>query len=499
LNYSRPDTYQINVAPDVLVPMRDGFVLTCDLYRPAQSNGTLAPGKFPGLVINYEGYGRTFIPFGNDVRGFAAKGYNLIWCNTRGSQGLGGASPAPHSVGLVTPWQPQEQIDNYDLIEWFAAQSWSTGRIGQIGISYGGISTWLVAGRQQPPSLKAIIPIEGATNMYRQFVYPGGIRTVGDARGGWAQGCGFLTGEPTCSERIPQEWAAHPTYDSFWREQAIDPSKIKAAVLNVEGQQDIFIDEVDAVTPVLNARDDWSLLFGPWVHGAPESQAINPIGTGIYLAWFDRWLQGYRVPRFPKVIAYEMPLAGPGNAQYRAFAAWPPERAKAERLHLKADGTLDRTPTPGHASSNSYAVPGDGTSGQVVYTTEPFRHAAVVAGPVDVTLTAAFTAMDGNIIADLHDVSPDGSDAQMGPAGYLKASHRTSDSNPTPVTPGQSYVLKIRIPSKFWNIAEGHRLRLKITSVDTIVAADAPAGTVTVSTGTHRPSYVDLSFLKAAR
>jgi putative CocE/NonD family hydrolase len=480
------------------VPMRDGFVLTCDLYRPAQANGTPAPGKFPSIVMNYTAYGRTFYAFGNDLRGFAAKGYNAIWCNTRGAQGVGGASPAPQSITPVLPFQAREQMDNYDLIEWLAAQSWSTGRVGQIGSSYGGITTFMVAGRQQPPSLKAIIPIQAPTSNYHHFVYPGGIRTVGDAHGTWSQNCGFYTGEPTCSARITQQWAEHPTFDSYWQEQAIDPAKIKAAVLHVAGMQDIFLRSVEDQTAALNARDDYVLFLGPWEHSLVELNPTAPIPTGVFLAWFDRWLRGDVVPHFPQVIAYQMPVAS-ADARYRPFATWPPQEAKAERLHLRADGSLDEKPTRGHESADSYVVPGNGTSGRLVYTTEPFKRASAVSGPVDVTLSTSFTATDGNIIVDLYDVAPDGSETRMGPAGYLKASHRKSHSQPTPVVPGQAYELAIRIPSKFWNIEEGHRLRLQVTSVDTTAAADAPAGTVTVWTGTRRASYVDLHLLRQAR
>jgi uncharacterized protein len=496
--YARPDTYGIAELRDVLIPMRDGFLLTCDLYRPAQANGTPAPGRFPSIVMNYTAYGRTFYSFGNDLRGFTAKGYNAIWCNTRGSQGVGGASPAPSSIAQVFPFQAREQMDNYDLIEWLAVQPWSTDRVGQIGSSYGGISTFMVAGRQQPPSLKAVIPIQAATSNYHHFTYPGGIRTVGDLRGLWAGNCGFFTGELTCGVRIPQEWAAHPTFDGYWKEQAIDPAKIKAAVLHVAGLQDIFVGSVDEQTAALNSRDDYVLFLGPWEHSLVDSNPTAPVPRGVFLAWFDRWLRSDVVPGFPKVIAYQMPVTAP-DARYRAFSAWPPREAKAERLHLRADGSLDDKPTRGHDSADSYTVPGNGTSGQLVYTTEPLKHGSAVVGAVDVTLNTSFTAVDGNIIVDLYDVAPDGSEARIGPAGYLKASHRTSDSNPTLLVPGQGYELRIRIPSKFWNIAEGHRLRLKVTSVDGIVAADAPAGTVSVWTGTRRASYLDLQMLRQSR
>jgi uncharacterized protein len=447
--------------------------------------------------MNYTGYGRTLYGWGNDLRGFAAKGYNGIWCNTRGAQGYEGTSPAPQSVAQLSPWQPQEQIDNYDLIEWLAAQPWSTGSVGQIGASYGGISTFMVAGRQQPPSLKAIIPIEAATDMYRHFVYPGGIRTVGDARGMWAQGCSLYTGDPTCSARIPQQWAAHPTFDSYWQEQTIDPSNIKAAVLHVAGLQDIFLESVDVQTPALNARDDYVLFLGPWAHTNVDLDPTAPVPAGVYLAWFDRWLRGDVVPHFPKVIAYEMPVVSTSLDQYRALSAWPPKEAKAQRLYLHPNGGLSVGAAAGHVGLDTYSVSGDGSSGTLTYTTEPFKHSEVVTGAVDVTLKVAFSATDGNVIVDLYDNGPDCLPTRIGPAGYLKASHRVSDSSPTPVVPGQAYDLKVKIPSKFWNIKEGHQLLLKVTSADTIVASDAPAGNVTVSTG-KQASYIDLHFTKPA-
>ena len=249
---------------------------------------------------------------------------------------------------------------------------------------------------------------------------------------------------------------------------------------------------------MLNARDDFTLLLGPWEHSLPETNPNNPLPKGVYLAWFDRWLRGDEVPHFPKVIAYEMPEASASSNQYRAFSAWPPKEAKEQRLHLHPGGGLSVGAAAGHESSDSYSVLGDGSSGGLTYTTEPFKQAKVVAGPVDVTLRVAFSAADGNIIVDLYDIGPDCLPTRIGPAGYLKASHRASDSEPAPVVPGQAYDLKVQIPSKFWKIAEGHQLVMKVTSADTIVVSDAPAGTVTVTTG-NRGSYIDLHLTEPAQ
>ncbi|WP_408899745.1 CocE/NonD family hydrolase (plasmid) [Nocardioides sp. R1-1] len=494
LSYTRPDEFGIHVAADVLVPMRDGFNLTCDIYRPATPDGTPAEGKFPSIVMNYTPYGRTFPDWQTDLRPFAAKGYNLIWCNTRGSQGFNGVSPAPESIAPVRPYQEREHLDNYDLIEWFAARPWSTGEVGQVGISYGGTSSMLVAGREQPPSLEAIIPIEGRPSIY-DGRYPGGI--YADT---FAVQCGLVTGEPTCTERLSAEYAAHKTFDAYWAEQAVDPADIDVPTLYVNGFLDINISELDRVYGALGDRDDFAMILGPWVHGAPErggppSYNKNTISTGVYLAWFDRWLGNDRsVPKPPKVIAYEMPASGDSSDQWRGLRAWPPADATPVRFNLLPEGQLARGRN-GHRGADTFVVSPDGSSGSLSYTTEPFKHSEVVTGSVKVTLTTTFSAHDGNVIVDLHDVAEDGSVTDLGPAGYLKASHRSSHSDPESVTPGTPYHLTIRVPSKYWAVQEGHRLRLTVTSKDSVVRENAPAGTVKISTG-GGVSYVDLHLTK---
>jgi putative CocE/NonD family hydrolase len=54
----------------------------------------------------------------------------------------------------------------FNAVEWAAEQSWSSGKVGLLGISYYAGSQWRVAARQ-PKGLTAIIPWEGMSDYYR--------------------------------------------------------------------------------------------------------------------------------------------------------------------------------------------------------------------------------------------------------------------------------------------------------------------------------------------
>src|SRR5690606_40224808 len=58
-------------------------------------------------------------------------GYASVGVNMRGTGCSGGS---------FLFFEPAQWTDGYDVIETIAAQPWSTGRVGMIGISYPGIS-----------------------------------------------------------------------------------------------------------------------------------------------------------------------------------------------------------------------------------------------------------------------------------------------------------------------------------------------------------------------
>src|SRR5262249_49099014 len=154
---------------DVPVRVRDGTTLRVNVFRPEVEDAL-----FPVLMCAHP-YGKDALPkrtpFGylaplmyrllrqpDPVR-FSAlttweapgpafwvpRGYVVVNCDLRG---------CGHADGVGTLLSDQEAEDYYDLIEWAAAQPWSTGRVGLNGVSYLAISQWKVAALR-PPHLAA--------------------------------------------------------------------------------------------------------------------------------------------------------------------------------------------------------------------------------------------------------------------------------------------------------------------------------------------------------
>ena len=165
---------------DVPVQMHDGMHLMLNVFRPEHAERSpvvlsMAPYGKDQLPERYEYFSQRGTDVGNistseyaafeapDPAFWVPKGYVVIHGNVRGmwnSEGTG-------------QWRsPQDAQDYYEIIEWAAEQPWSDGNVGLCGVSYLAMSQWAVAALN-PPHLKAIIPWEGASDMYREFMFQG--------------------------------------------------------------------------------------------------------------------------------------------------------------------------------------------------------------------------------------------------------------------------------------------------------------------------------------
>src|SRR5262249_19799157 len=73
-------------------------------------------------------------------------------------------------------WEPliHEAKDGYDTIEWLAAQSWSTGKVGTIGASFQGMFQWYAAS-ERPPHLTTMIPQVSPSEPLHNFPWEDGV------------------------------------------------------------------------------------------------------------------------------------------------------------------------------------------------------------------------------------------------------------------------------------------------------------------------------------
>jgi putative CocE/NonD family hydrolase len=115
---------------------------------------------------------------GPDPNEWCMRGYAILDPNARGSFDSEGDlyffGPKDCTPPLFVLLLMALGDDCYDIVEACAKYDWCNGAVGMAGNSWLGISQYFAA-MAQPPSLKAIAPWEGYSDMYRDMVRRGGI------------------------------------------------------------------------------------------------------------------------------------------------------------------------------------------------------------------------------------------------------------------------------------------------------------------------------------
>ena len=521
--------------------MRDGTRLRADVFRPKGA------GRHP-VIINIGAYMKDKVwvpppdleeaanPYMNwetvNPLWWCPRGYACVRVDTRGS----GKSP-----GRTDPWSPTEASDFHDAIEWAGAQPWSNGRVGTSGISYFAMTQWLVAGLR-PPSLKAMIPWEGAADMYRDFGYHGGIFSFQFVVNWYNNHMAHhLLGKAraTAPDAFETPWVweyMRNSLDGEWwhgrraRWDAIDIPFLSAGNwsgmgLHLRGNTEAF----------LRARSKHKKLR---IHGGTHYHPFyTEQGRAEQLRFFDHWLKGEK-----NGVMEEAPVrllvrkGGHGNHEWRGENEWPLKRTRWTKFFLHKGGKLANH-APRKATSLDYSASGMTKAGVasaswtstalagslpemgVSFVTEALREPLEVTGPVVLVLWLASTTEDMDIFATIRNIAPDGTDVfekgQQGQPvpvakGRLRASHRALDEKLTlPYRPYHAHARRdwlkpgepVRVEVEIWPtsmvFARGHRLRLDVQPRDGIGSApymhyspDYNTGTNIVFAGGERASYV---------
>ena len=476
-NLSQPEHVMVHEF-NVRVPMRDGETLLADVYRPQE------PGYYPVLVsaspyprqIQDVGAPMGFIEAGASDY-FVPRGYVHVIANLRGTGG---------STGTFGFFDQQERHDMYDLVEWAAIQDWSDGNVGMLGISYFAM-TQLEAAVENPPHLRAIMPIAVSPDLYEAASHHGLVSTgflspframVGITSGAsdrlWRSDLvaaarhllntprlhkkfAHMNGEAAITVlkglmRLPYEthpwddlWrdtvVKHPLRDEWWDERNLLPllHRVKVPTYlgcdwqNVPLHLPGTFTSLDALTAWPEVRvamlGDYGLTW-PW-----ESLHVEA------LAWYDHWLKGRDtgILKGPKV-RYVLP----GADGWRCSDQWPPPEVSILEWTLRADGGLapvvdgaaDQAEGSGVDVGREFMVLGAGLNRtkasksdpptSLAWTSEPLNEALDLSGGVELELIASATAADTAWIATLFDVDQSGA-AEPITAGYLRASLRAVD------------------------------------------------------------------------
>src|SRR5687768_6038297 len=166
---TRP-TYPEFTYERVRVEMRDGVMLSVDLWRPVTPKNVEVP-----VILSLTPYHslyyaldpvETNLPAG-DAALFVPKGYAYARADVRGTWSSGGC----WDYGGI-----KERHDGYDLVEWLGTRDWSNGKVGMIGGSYDGTAA-NAAAVEQPPHLATIVPISSISRWYG-YAYQQGTRAT---------------------------------------------------------------------------------------------------------------------------------------------------------------------------------------------------------------------------------------------------------------------------------------------------------------------------------
>ncbi|MFL6673918.1 MAG: CocE/NonD family hydrolase [Massilia sp.] len=359
----------------VMIPMRDGVKLNTVIIVPRNAkNAPVLLTRTPYDAASLTGHaessdlGAILQGYDNASDVIVEGGYIRVVQDVRGKHGSEGDYVMNRPLhGSLNPTPVDHSTDTWDTIEWLTKNlPESNGKVGIIGISYDGFLP-LMALVNPHPALKAAVPMNpmvdgwkgddwfhnGAFRQinlsyvmeqvatrkneakwftsnyddYDMYMRAGSVGELGRQRG--VEQSGFW-----------RKILAHPSYDSFWQQQAMD--KILAGqpvtvptllVHSLWDAEDIYgaVAVYKAIKPNDKGNDKVFLAMGPWAHGGAigDGSSLGAIRFGADTAehfrqevlrpFLDRYLKDdASQPPIAPVTAFET-----GTNKWRQLNAWP--------------------------------------------------------------------------------------------------------------------------------------------------------------------------------
>ena len=542
----------------VMIPMRDGVKLHTVVLIPKGAKDapillTRTPYNADKLTRHARSahLGPNLDGYDNATDVIIEGGYIRVIQDVRGKHGSEGDYVVNRPLhGPQNPTPVDHATDTYDTIEWLVNNvPESNGRVGILGISYNGFLP-LMALINPHPALKVSIPMNPMVDGWKgdDWFHSGAFR---QQMAGWIYGqVATRTGDETLwSSHFDQydtfmeavsagefgrrrgleqlgfwrKLVAHPAYDAFWRDQAMDrvlaEHPLQVPVMLVHGlwdQEDIYgaIAVYNAIEPKDTKNDKVFLVMGPWNHGQQiedgSSLGVLKFGsdTSLYFRqqilrpFLDYYLkEGAPKPEVPPVLAFET-----GNNRWRHLDRWPVEAPPGTPLFLRAGLKLNYTaPQPGEAEFEEYISdpakpvpfrsrpiqpvghgPGltwsswlvddqreaSGRPDVTVFVSDRLMKPARVCGQPVANLVASTSGTDSDWVVKLIDVYPDEVPGQPALGGYqlmisadiFRGRYRESLEEAKPIAPNRPLTYRFALPTANHVFLPGHRIMVQVQS-----------------------------------
>ena len=577
-NVVRRTLMGIRKLTDLKVPTRDGSYLLADVFRPMKE------GRYP-VIMTMGAYGKAFtfgrvcseadaLKFEEIEDGYfngippapstftdpktkghpvvphiaehferansadwVPNGYVVVHVDERG---------AGNSPGFFEQFSLQEAKDYYDAIEWAGTQEWSNGNVGLWGASYYAMAQYNVA-QLQPPHLKAMVPIGGDLDSYRDYIYSGG---------GLFNPFNFVA-KNACGEWKGVDWVpiamANPFADPaiYGPEGTLcispDPSKITVPFWSSMGTEGTIHTRGSSDAFILAASPHKKLLIisEPGIHFWSYSKDFFK----GYKAFFDYWLKGAKNDIMKQPPVQMMVRTGWTGYYWQYEEEWPVARTRYEKYYLDAnpsdcpgDGkrkeflSLGRSvPSAGAKTAYSADVKFGADppwSYGASFVTEPLKEDVLIAGYVKAVLWVSSSSTDMQLHTYVRVMDENNQEVpyttgnpgmnKLYPVaqGALKVSHRKLDparstvyrpyhthlrADCQPLTPGEIVEVEVELWPTTALIRKGWRIRLDVQPitgegfvapfVDTEGNQYQVGASNTIYTGPEHPSYVQLPII----
>jgi uncharacterized protein len=547
------------VRRDLMIPMRDGVKLHTVILVPkgAKNAGILltrTPYDATALTTHLESphLGPSLYGYDNATDVIVEDGYIRVVQDVRGKYGSEGDYVMNRPIhGPQNPTAVDHATDTYDTIDWLVKNvPESNGKVGILGISYDGF-TPLMALINPHPALKVSVPMNPMVDgwMGDDWFHNGAFRQAGMSyifeqeatrkndikwwRGNYDEYDLFLdavsAGELGKSRGLEQVgfWRKileHPSYDAFWRDQAMDKilagQPLKVPVMLVDSlwdQEDIYgaIAVYKAIKPKDTGNDKVFLVMGPWYHGQEigDGSSLGALRFNSDTALTFRqeilrpFLAQYLKDGAPKAEVSPVTAFETGTNTWRHLAAWPSGCAsgcavKATPLYLAPGGKLALAGAPSagaafteYVSDPARPVPyrprpvttsgtdwakwlsndqrdASGRTDVAVFTSDVLTAPVKISGQPVANLIASTSGTDSDWVVKVIDVYPPEVAGDAGMGGYqlmisadiFRGRYRESLETAKPLAANTPLVYRFELPTANHVFRPGHRIMVQVQS-----------------------------------